>query len=252
MKMNNRFNILGFSILLLLFASCHSSKNLQKDLQYFQSDLDYDLTTPIYKNEINKVVYLDFIDHSNMDYFTTVEKKKAVFVPLIFYNYSKSKFKITLGEKSLSLTYREFLTDALLAECNRSTCFNLKNNYEENTNQNYVLSIKILDNKTSSIIEKKESYIFIPTGNDDDIDLDWNNNKIKDVNTYLLLSVSLSKDKQILLEKTFSTHFELPYFTKQSNIHESCLSAMTESLSYATKRIIEDISTHIHLLMLTQ
>ncbi|MCC8146896.1 MAG: hypothetical protein LIO93_10790 [Bacteroidales bacterium] len=219
-------------------------------METFESDLDYEFTTPVYTEEVNKTVYLDFIEQSNMDYFTTVEKKKSIFIPLLFYNLSKGKFRITLGEKSLVQPYREFLTDALLAECSRSTCFNLEDATSEDTDKEYILTIKILNNKTTSIIEKDESFVFIPS--EEEIELELGTHKVKDIYTDLSVSARLSKKDKILVEKVFTTNYELIQSKKYPNVSEECLGNMSESLSLATKKTVEDITSFLHLIMLNE
>lgn len=63
-------------------------------------------------------------------------------IPLILFNYSKEKFDVVLGEGSLAQTYREFLTDALLTECNSSTSLHLDNTANITPDSAYVLNVK--------------------------------------------------------------------------------------------------------------
>ena len=88
----------------------------------------YELTSPIYQEKADQTVYLDFIDYSNMDYYTSVKRKKSAYIPLLLYNYEGELFHLRLGESSLTQLYREFLTEALLTECNSSTCCHLIDN----------------------------------------------------------------------------------------------------------------------------
>ena len=83
-----------------------------------KSDLFYELTSPAYQGEAKRTVYLDFIDYSNLDYYTTVKKRGGFAIPLLLYIYETNRFNVRLGEGSLTQTYREFLTEALLTECN--------------------------------------------------------------------------------------------------------------------------------------
>jgi hypothetical protein len=107
-----------FLLITVLFSSCKSTKSLQTELQNYHFDLDYELDSEPYLGRIDKNVYLNPIDNSNMEFYTTVEDKSVLVLPFIFYNYWHKKFYIVLGENSLTQPYREFLTDALLAECN--------------------------------------------------------------------------------------------------------------------------------------
>lgn len=56
------------------------------------------------------------------------ETKKSAYIPLLLYNYEGELFHLRLGESSLTQLYREFPTEALLTECNSSTCYHLIDN----------------------------------------------------------------------------------------------------------------------------
>lgn len=100
----------------LLLCSCRSSRSMQKEINPMKSDLFYELTSPAYQGEAKRTVYLDFIDYSNLDYYTTVKKRGGFAIPLLLYIYETNRFNVRLGEGSLTQTYREFLTEALLTE----------------------------------------------------------------------------------------------------------------------------------------
>jgi hypothetical protein len=138
---------------------------MQREIQTVRSNLYYELTTPEYLEEIAGTVYLNFIDYSNIDYYTTVKKAGTIIVPLFFFNYSWEKFNVTLGESSLTQTYREFLTEALLSESNSSACFNLRDNAADTAPESaYMLDVKILHNRTSSAIKMDNVLLFMCLG----------------------------------------------------------------------------------------
>ena len=117
-------HLLFILIALPLFCSCRSSRSMLREIQALKSSLYYELTSPIYQEKADQTVYLDFIDYSNMDYYTSVKRKKSAYIPLLLYNYEGELFHLRLGESSLTQLYREFLTEALLTECN-SKCWRL-------------------------------------------------------------------------------------------------------------------------------
>lgn len=121
-------HLLFILIALPLFCSCRSSRSMLREIQALKSSLYYELTSPIYQEKADQTVYLDFIDYSNMDYYTSVKRKKSAYIPLLLYNYEGELFHLRLGESSLTQLYREFLTEALLTECNSSTCCHLIDN----------------------------------------------------------------------------------------------------------------------------
>jgi hypothetical protein len=72
--------------------------------------------------------------------------------------------------------------------------------------------------------------------------------------TDLRIDVRLTKRKDCLLEKSYFVHHEPNYagekWTNSFLANEVCINNMTESLSIATKKIVENIAEELHLLML--
>jgi hypothetical protein len=227
---------------------------MQRDIQAIRSNLYYELTTPEYLEEIADTIYLNFIDYSNIDYYTTVKKAGTIIVPLFVFNYSWEKFNITLGEGSLTQTYREFLTEALLAESNSSTCFNLRDNAANAAPDSaYVLNVKILHNHTSSAIELNNTLFFMCLGDYSSFIFNFENYTIIPAVTDLRINVRLTKGKDCLLEKNYLVHHQSNYGEGKSKdsflANEICINYMTESLSVATKKIVEHITEELHGLM---
>jgi hypothetical protein len=238
----------------LFFSSCTTSKTLQRQMRSLQSDLYYELTTPEYEGRITDTVYLNFIDYSNMDYYTTVKKKGTLIIPLIFFNYTQEKFDVILGEGSLAQTYREFLTEALLAECNSSTSLYLTDNAADIAPDSaYVLNVKILHNRTASAMKLSSKLIFLYFGQGGDFTFGFSNNNIMPAITDLEFHVSLMQEKNCLFEKTYPAYQKWIYVGggpgNTLSLNEDCLNNMTECLSVATKSIVEEISRELHLLM---
>jgi len=240
---------------------------MQKDILDNSADLYYITTAPAYTGEIKEDVYLNFIDYSNMDYYTSVKKKGWALVPLLLYNYEFHRFEARLGERSLSMNYREFLTDALLTECNTSTCFNLIDNADSIAcDSTYILDIKITKNITKAKMTVRNHSIF--TGyldmllGHEEVD-DWilppyaviNKNKAHPAVTELSVKAILRKNEKILSEKEH--HLKRSYqFTRKGSmdtyfLNSSCLKIMAESLSQATKELVEEISKELHLVVLS-
>ena len=91
-----------FLLASLLLCSCRSSRSMQKEINPMKSDLFYELTSPAYQGEAKRTVYLDFIDYSNLDYYTTVKKRGGFAIPLLLYIYETNRFNVRLGEGSLT------------------------------------------------------------------------------------------------------------------------------------------------------
>ena len=154
-------HLLFILIALPLFCSCRSSRSMLREIQALKSSLYYELTSPIYQEKADQTVYLDFIDYSNMDYYTSVKRKKSAYIPLLLYNYEGELFHLRLGESSLTQLYREFLTGALLTECNSSTCCHLIDNQKGKMipDSAYRLEVKIRKNETCARIKLNQSSI---------------------------------------------------------------------------------------------
>jgi hypothetical protein len=241
------------SVLLLIMAgisSCQTSKSLQNQLRALRTDLDYDLTSPVYIGERDKTVYLNFIDRSNMEYFTTVKKSSALVLPFILYNYWHKKFDIVLGENTFTQPYWEFLTDALAAEGKRSSCFNLKLNDKESITDAYSLDVKIIHNETQSGVQESNFILFLPTPHVV-IDFFHNNYQVLSTSSRLEMAVSFKKGKQSLLEKTYTAHEQLKGRSIYDPVaaNEECVFTMTECLSVATKQIVTEICRDLNLFL---
>ncbi|GHT88872.1 hypothetical protein FACS189474_4900 [Bacteroidia bacterium] len=241
-----------FALTILLFSSCGSSKSLQNSLQYLHFDLDYELTTDPYPGPVNQTVYLNSIDNSNMEYYTIVKKTSNLVLPFIFFNYWHTKYPIVLGENSLTQPYREFLTDALLAECNRSACFNLESSDETlNSDSNFILEVKILHNHTQSGIQNSNTVFVIPSYSAS-VSFSTFISDVLPVLSDLEIAVYLKKGTHRLFEKTYTVHEDLNYNHTSSDTKEECLLQMTECLSLATKKIVEEISNDLNIILLAQ
>ena len=144
-------HLLFILIALPLFCSCRSSRSMLREIQALKSSLYYELTSPIYQEKADQTVYLDFIDYSNMDYYTSVKRKKSAYIPLLLYNYEGELFHLRLGESSLTQLYREFLTEALLTECNSSTCCHLIDNQKGKMIPDSAYRLEVESNSTSQV-----------------------------------------------------------------------------------------------------
>lgn len=210
-------HLLFILIALPLFCSCRSSRSMLREIQALKSSLYYELTSPIYQEKADQTVYLDFIDYSNMDYYTSVKRKKSAYIPLLLYNYEGELFHLRLGESSLTQLYREFLTEALLTECNSSTCCHLIDNQKGKMipDSAYRLEVKIRKNETCARIKLNQSSIPWFEGEM----LEVVNNKIRRQLPVLpFLSASLKRKIACLIKLTLQNISKLPK-RKDSKIH---------------------------------
>jgi len=219
-----------------------------------QSELFYELTTPVYSENIEKTIYLNPIGYSAILPFTTVKGKGGMIIPLIIYNLSQRKYELTLGEASLIQPYRNFLMDALLAQCNRSSCFDLVVNDGNITlpDSALILDVKINGNATTTKMTYNDGAFFNPfesgyfTG--------FSNWVINSPTSWLDISVSLMQGEKSIWEKTYTATENLSYKRERiedpHNAYENCIDAMTENLSSTTKGVVENISRDLHFFIL--
>lgn len=182
------------------------------------------------------------------------ETKKSAYIPLLLYNYEGELFHLRLGESSLTQLYREFPTEALLTECNSSTCYHLIDNQKGKIipDSAYRLEVKIRKNETYGRIKLNQSSIPWFEGEM----LEVVNNKIRPATSSLAISIRLTQKEDCLLDKTYSTEYQqttkAQRFEDSPSANAACLDDMTECLSMATKEIVEEISRDIHLILSLQ
>jgi len=251
MKTNH---ILWILVILPLFCSCRSSRSMLKEIQPLKSSLYYELTSPTYQGKVEQTIYMDFIDYSNMDYYTSIKRKKSMLIPLLLYNYEGELFHLRLGEFSLTQLYREFLTEALLTECNSSTCCQLIDNQKGKMIPDSAcrLEVKIRKNETCARVKLNQSSIPWFEGEM----LEVVNNRIRPATSCLVISIRLTQKEDCLLDKTYSTEYQQTTrnrsFEDSPSVNAACLDDMTECLSMATKEIVEEISRDLHLILSLQ
>lgn len=237
-----------------LFSACSSKKMIQGQLRNIKTCLDYELTSPICEGNPDKTVYLNHIDNSNMEYFTTIKGSNTLILPFILFNYLHEKFHVVLGENTLTQLYREFLTDALLAECNRSVSFNLETVNDTSTAGVYLLNVNIIHNNTQSGIQETGTFFIIPI-DQEVIDFQHTRHRVLASSSNLKIAVSLKKDGQILWKKDYAACESLKGKPLGDNFLlacEACVNNMTECLSFATKQIVTEISRDLSLILSAQ
>ena len=245
---------LSVIIIIAGFCSCHSARSVQLLLNKQCVDLDYELISTVFEGERDKTVYLNFIDNSKMEQHTVVKNGSVLVLPFFLYNYWHKKFNIVLGEHTLSQPYREFLADALLAECNRSASFSLKMNADESL-PNYTLDVQIIRNKTRSGIQETNTIFIVPILFSDDFDVIITNNyHVLPTSSDLEIAVFLKKDSLSLLEKKYNSHqyFKYKSYGDLLDTNEKCVYKMTQCLAFATEQIVTDICRDLNLILSAQ
>ena len=239
-------------------SSCRSSKSMQADFRQLETSLFYELTTPEYKGTKNTKVYLDRIDKSKMPVFTKVKKDGSLFLPLLFVNYSSQDYAITMGESCLKENYCKFLTDALLAECNSSSCFYLTDSmHEMYGDSDYVLKIEIVQNETTSQVKIEQGNYYVYGGNDEDSYYgEYSNRAAKKATTNLSFWVRLFKGNNCLTTNIYNVNKSFKCkdcsFEQTIDANQASLDNMAECLSLATKEMVEQISNEINLFLVVR
>ena len=254
--MNRIKYVIIFIFPVILFPACQSAKSVQRQMQNIQSELFYELTTPVFSENINNTIFLNPVSDSATFPYTTVNKKGGKVIPLIFYNLVQNKYEVKLGDGSLIQPYNEFLMDALLAQCNRSSCFNLRVNDDIIIPDSaLILEIKVNKNATTAKLVNNDVFFFIPIG-EESLTFGSSNWEVDQPVSWLEISARLMQKENCLWEKTYSVVKDLPY--KGEGIedpfyaYETCIENMAECLSYTTKDVVENISENLHVIMLAK
>ena len=246
-------SLLLLTFIIAAFSSCISARSVQKQLNNLYADLDYELVSPVYEGEREKTVYLNRIHSSKMESYTKVQNSNVLVLPFILFNYFHKKINIVLGEHSLTQDYHEFLTDALLAECNRSTSFFLKTNDAVSAPDACTLDIAISHNKTQSGIKETDIFVILPTGSAT-FDFFDTNYRVLPTSCDLEIAVSLKKGTHILLEKKYHSqqYFKYSSYGSLFDVNEQCVFKMTQCLALATEHIVTEISRDLNLILSAQ
>ena len=141
---NKGYNYYLFLIGIVFFSlcGCKSSKELQTNLRNNVVSLGYELRTEPVMNENKNVVVLREIGPVFMDYQTVAKRKKFILVPLFFFNYSRTDFKVTLGEFSLEEPFKNFFANALYTQSDCNGNFYLQPNLPDEVNDSvYIVEI---------------------------------------------------------------------------------------------------------------
>ncbi|MDR2692492.1 MAG: hypothetical protein LBB73_09460 [Dysgonamonadaceae bacterium] len=251
-KMGKTKNIALITLFAVLCSACGSTKTIRNRMKNIKVDLDYELTSPVYEGNPDKTVRLNSIaDKSGMGYFTAVKGGKTLFLPFILFYYWRTKYRVVLGESTLTQLYREFLTDALLAECNRSARFNLETGGDRPVEDTYSLDVSIIHNETRSGIQETGTLFVIPV-DPEIIDLQHTAYRQLAVTSDLKIAVSLTKDGQVLWKKDYAAHEKLGKKSFGSDFHIACEASarsMSECLSFATRQVVTEICRDLNLIL---
>ena len=253
--MNRNKWILFFVFPVILLPACNTSKSIQRQMLGIKSELFYELTTSLYPGNIENAIYLNPVCDSAILPYTIVKKKGFVLIPFVVYNHVREKFEVTLGNGSLIQAYSEFLVDALLAECNRSSCFDLIVNDDlVLPDSAMVLEVKVNKNTTTAQLISNGGIFLNPF-------MDWqfegfSNWKTTQPVSRLEISVRLIQQENCLFEKTYALAHDISCqhsgIEEPFNAYTICIEEMAYCLSQTTKRVVENISQELNLLMLAK
>jgi len=243
---------LFFIFFATIFSACQSSSSIQRKMLGMRSELFYELTTPVYL-DASDTIYLKPIDYSAILPYTTVKKKGGLVIPLLIFNLVKEKYEVTLGEGSLAQPYYDFLTDALLAQCNRSSCFNLKvSDNDFLPDSALILEIQVNKNITTARMISNNGVFLNPL--EESHVSGFSSWDINSPVSWLDISARLMQQGNCIWKKSYTVTQDLSRnrqgIDKDISAYENCIDAMTENLSYTTKEIVESIAQNLHLIML--
>jgi hypothetical protein len=233
---------IAFIVATMLLSSCSDTKELRRSILSIRADLGYNMTSQEYLGEKQDTILLDFISYSNMDYYSSVKGGTKFIIPLILYNMQAYRYTARLGEGSINGTYREFLTEALMAEVNSGQPLTMVSDVNGTMEGRYRMKVKVVQNETTATVRKNaHSVIWFESSF-----LDWQTSSAGKAETNLTLHVTLTKDDKKILDKDYSTQFDTGRMTHNDGdlyvASDNCVNDMTESLSQATRTLAEQIA----------
>ncbi|MEZ5105011.1 MAG: hypothetical protein R2757_10985 [Draconibacterium sp.] len=142
---------------LLFFASCTSTKVIQKNMNSDSYSLSYLKDSKISKEKLDFNVSIDsVVFESLMNDTTKVHKLKGWFIPLVLVNLWNSQNECIQGKSMFEEDIPDFLQASLIEEINRSGNFN----YDSLNNSDYQLEISIDEIRTQGPYESKGFFYF--------------------------------------------------------------------------------------------
>lgn len=229
---------LGIFFMILSLTACSITK---KDIESYltknpkplgylhdSSPLDCKNITPIFF-ELH-----DSIPLKNMYNF---DEKASVIIPLVFYNAFHQRFEIELGQNMINVPYDTFFTQSFITESQRSGCGYYINNGTLEKDMP-ILRIRIDKCLTKSILRKGFGIGAVPGGGGAG---EYINNKL--AVTQLMITAELAKNNVVIMNKVYEIEYSEPDipFSPQINKLHLLTCNMSETLSIATKEIIENI-----------
>jgi hypothetical protein len=200
------------------------------------------MTSKEYIGEKQDTILLDFISYSNMDYYSSVKGGTKMVLPLIVYNRQVYKYDARLGEGSINGTYREFLTEALIAEINSGQPQTMISDENGAMNGTYRMNVSVVKNETTAVIRKNDHSVIWFSADF----FEWQTSKAGKAKTDLTLHVTLTKGDKKILEKDYITQYDTNDMKKNDgDLYVSsynCVNEMGESLSQATRELAERIA----------
>lgn len=242
-----------FALMLLYsLASCVSVRDVGIEMRKIETGLGYELTSPEYRGELFCNVLLNPIHGAGLVPVTAVKKKGTTVIPLLLYNYTGETFEVTLGETSLNIPYQYFVVDALVSECNTSTCFNLYASKDSLVAQtDYQIDIKVGRCQTSSQVKfNTHTILFVDFFSMDPDFLSVLSHKVRPALTDLEFVVTVKQRDDVFFQKEYVLrHSHSPRWNSMDELNDlsySCVDNMAVGLSLATKEIVEEIAADLN------
>ncbi|WP_370479049.1 hypothetical protein [Tamlana flava] len=229
----------------LVAASCFSSKEVKASFTLNPESLRYLYdSNPIDCNR-DKVVYFELFDSIPLNNYTPFNKKGWGAIPLVAFNLFWQNYEVVMGQDMAFPNYHQFFSESIITESQRTGCFTLKEKQSEH--DTYILKLMIDKCETKSKLTSTFGFMvggYTASSGD--------GHTGKPSNTELIVNAELLQNGVTIFEKEYNLIHHQPFLSKTyqapnaRNTDIDLKHNMVESLSFATKNIIENIILDIN------
>lgn len=245
--MNKISKLTSLIVVLILIASCASTKKIQKNMNSRSHSLAYIMDSKIAESKNNISINIDTVlFNSNIINDTTkVKHIKGWFLPLVFVYIWNSEERCSQGKSMIEENIPSFLETSLTSEINRSGKFNVDTlNKSDYSIELSIDKIKTEGPYTSSGFFYYALYVYGYSHSD----------IAGPAISNLQVSYKLKKGDQIIHSNSFSsekfTEQLSQRYTSTSNLQQDYAVSMAEATSYNFKNTIElivnDLNTYFN------
>ena len=229
----------------LVVTSCASRKKIQESLTISPQSIRYLYDSEPLNCNRDKVIYLELNDSIPFNNVTPLNKDGGGALPLLVVNVFWENYEVLMGQDMIYPSYHQFFSESIVAESKRTGCFTLKEGKLDNNG--FILKLSIDKCQTKGRLTSTFGIIALSGPSSTTY-------SFKPVNTELIVNVKLFQNNLVIFNKKYVLNHHQPFLSIRhkrtyANNHLELEHNMVESLSFATKKIIEDMIEDINNVM---